>query len=460
MSYIGIGIISLFSFVATSFLCNIVLKRKMGEAMTWGVIVLLLIGTCFDGKNLWVSVKDMTLYAGKQEVVYAGMAFAFMAYMMEQTGIIDRLVNILNALLGRLPGGSGYVATIGCALFGMINGVATASTAAIGAVTIPWMIESGWSRERAAAIVSGNGGLGNIFPPSSVMLLFLGFEAVSKELSASQLYVGLMGLGAIVLAVRLFIVFIFAKQEGVKAVSEDKIMPIGKALRENGSSLIIFLGVAIPLLLTMGPTGAWVKSVLAPTKGAAKAVSLIYYIPLLITFFTIIEGWKSLPHTPAGIWKLVQGSVSRFYDLGALLFFAFCSSRLLTKLHMSEEFTAIFNAMSGMSPIFIILTICGIITAMVGPFNATATTTAMGAVCFAAMRSIGLAPVTAAVAFINLVSNQSCVPPNSGSIYIAASIAGVDEPTRIFKDLVLYYAIPEVIIVILVCLKIIPIIGA
>ena len=46
--------------------------------------------------------------------------------------------------------------------------------------------------------------------------------------------------------------------------------------------LIIFLGVAIPLLLTMGPTGAWVKSVLAPTKGAAKAVSLIYYIPLLI----------------------------------------------------------------------------------------------------------------------------------------------------------------------------------
>ena len=41
-----------------------------------------------------------------------------------------------------------------------------------------------------------------------------------------------------------------------------------------------------------------------------------------------------------------------------------------------------------------------------------------------------------------------------------ASIAGVDEPTKIFKDLVLYYAIPEVIIVILVCLKIIPIIGA
>lgn len=459
MNYIGVGIISLVCFVATSFFCNVALKRKMGESMMWGVIVLLLIGTCFDGKNLFDSVKDMSLYAGKQEVVYAGMAFAFMAYMMEQTGIIDRLVNILNALLGRLPGGSGYVATIGCALFGMISGVATASTAAIGAVTIPWMIESGWSRERSAAIIAGNGGLGNVFPPSSVMLLFLGFEAVAKELDASQLYVGLMGLGAIVLAVRLFIVYIFARQEGIKAVPEEKIMPLGKAVRENGSSLLIFLGVIIPLLLTMGPTGEWVKAQLAPTKNAFKSVSLIYYIPILITFFTVVEGWKSLPHSPAGIWKMVMGSIGKFYDLGALLFFAFCSSRLLTKLHMSEEFTAIFNAMSGLSPIVIILTVCVIITAMVGPFNATATTTAMGAVCFAAFRSIGLAPVTAAAAFINLVSNQSCVPPNSGSIYIAASIANVENPTSIFKDLVLYYAIPEVLIVILVCLKIIPILG-
>lgn len=459
VGYVGIGILSLISFVVTSFVCNVLLKRKMGEAMMWGVIVLLLIGTCFDGKNLWASVKDMTVYAGKQEVVYAGMAFAFMAYVMQQTGIINRLVNILNALLGRLPGGSGYVATIGCALFGMISGVATASTASIGAVTIPWMIESGWSRERSAAIISGNGGLGNIFPPSSVMLLFLGFESVAKELNAGQLYVGLMGLGALVLAVRLLVVFIFAKQEGLKAIPEDKIMPLGKALRENGSSLVIFLGVIIPIMLTMGPTGEWVKGVLSPVKGAFKSVSLIYYIPILITFFTVLEGWKELPHSVAGIWNLVMGSISKFYDLGALLFFAFCSSRLLTRLHMSEEFTEIFKAMGGLSPIVIILTICVIITAMVGPFNATATTTAMGAVCFTALRSIGLAPVTAAVAFINLVSNQSCVPPNSGSIYIAASIAGVEEPTKIFKDLVLYYAIPEVLIVILVCLKLIPIIG-
>lgn len=52
----------------------------------------------------------------KQEVVYAGLAFVFMAYLMDQTNVIERLVNILNAFLGKLPGGSGYVATIGCAI--------------------------------------------------------------------------------------------------------------------------------------------------------------------------------------------------------------------------------------------------------------------------------------------------------------------------------------------------------
>ncbi len=38
VSYIGIGIISLFSFVATSFICNVLLKRKMGEAMMLSLI--------------------------------------------------------------------------------------------------------------------------------------------------------------------------------------------------------------------------------------------------------------------------------------------------------------------------------------------------------------------------------------------------------------------------------------
>jgi TRAP-type C4-dicarboxylate transport system permease large subunit len=456
---IGIGITSLIIYVISIVILNVKLKRKMGEAMMWASLLLLIIGSVFGNKNFIASLVDSFNYAAKQEVVYAGLAFVFMAYVMDQTGVITRLVTILNSLLGRLPGGSGYAATIGTALFGMVSGVASASTAAVGSVTIPWMKDTGWSSERAATIVAGNGGLGNVLPPSSVMFLLLGYDNVSKELSAGELYIGLLSVGAFVVAFRLFLVFYFAKKDGVKAVPQEQIMPFSKAFKENGMSLIVFLGVIIPLLLTMGPTGAWIQSALSPVKGAFKSISLIFDIPLLITFFAIVEGWKYLPHSLSGWAKLTSSSIGKFNDLGALLVFAFVSSRLLAKLGLGKEFQAIFNSLNSYSPLIVMALICLVITAMVGPFNATGTTTALGAVSYAALRSVGLPPVVAAVCFINLVSNQSCVPPNSAPIYIACGIAEVNNPMKIFKTLLLYYAIPEVIIVFLVMLKIIPVYG-
>lgn len=229
---IGIGITSLIIYVISIVILNVKLKRKMGEAMMWASLLLLIIGSVFGNKNFIASLVDSFNYAAKQEVVYAGLAFVFMAYVMDQTGVITRLVTILNSLLGRLPGGSGYAATIGTALFGMVSGVASASTAAVGSVTIPWMKDTGWSSERAATIVAGNGGLGNVLPPSSVMFLLLGYDNVSKELSAGELYIGLLSVGAFVVAFRLFLVFYFAKKTESRLSPRNKLCLFPKHLKK------------------------------------------------------------------------------------------------------------------------------------------------------------------------------------------------------------------------------------
>ena len=460
MQYVGIGIASLLVYIVSIIIINVLLKRKMGEAMGWASLILLIMAAAFAGKDPIAFGADALAYAGRQEVVYAGLAFSFMAFFMDKTGIIERLVTILNSLLGRLPGGAAYVSTIGCALFGMISGVASANTASIGSVMIPWMKQTGWSPERSAEMVAGNGGLGNIFPPSTVMLLILALPAVEKELTAGELYVGLMSVGAFVMAFRLFVVWYFTKLDGIKPIPKDQIVPLGKALKENGSALLIFLGVIIPLMLTMGPTGEWVKANLAGTKGAFKSISIIFWIPVLITLIAALEGWKQLPRTLKGWHELFRDGARKFGDLGALLFFAFVSTRILNKVGLTEEFQNVFTVIGQYSPLYVIFGIAIIITLMVGPFNSTGTTTAVGAACYAAFRAIGIPPVVAAVAFINLVSNQSCVPPNSAPIYIAAGIAGVEDPIKMFKNLVVFYALPEVIISVLVLLRIIPVYGA
>lgn len=460
MSLIGIGVISLLIYIASILVINMVLKRKMAEAMMWSFLLILAIGGIFGGKNVVALAQTGIKSAAKQEVVYASMAFVFMAFMMDKTGVIGRLVEILNSILGRLPGGSGYVSTIASALFGMVSGSGSGNASAVGSITIPWMKQSGWSTERATTIVAGNAGLGMIFPPSSSMLLLLGMEAIAAEVTSNALYMGLMGGGMLVLAYRLAVVFFYAKKDGLKATKGTG-ETIGETFRKNVFSLIIFCGIIIPLLFQMGPTGNAIKATLnAHTENSFKSISLVMWIPILMTVFTIIEGWKYLPHDFKGWKDMIKASAPKYSEVGCLLFFAFAAASVLTKLGLQEEFTAIFETIGSYSPLLVILLIAVITSLMVGPFTGTASTTALGALSYAALRSIGLAPVACCVAFLFLVSNEGCIPPNSAPIYIASGISGLNEPSKIFKNLLFHYALPVVLISILIMLGIIPVLGA
>lgn len=460
MSLIGIGVISLLIYIASILIINMGFKRKMAEAMMWSFFLILAIGGIFGGKDVVSLAKTGITSAAKQEVVYASMAFVFMAFIMDKTGVIGRLVEILNSFLGRLPGGSGYVSTIASALFGMVSGSGSGNASAVGSITIPWMKQSGWSTERATTIVAGNAGLGMIFPPSSSMLLLLGMEAIAAELTSNELYVGLMCAGMVVLAYRLLVVFMYAKKDGLKA-SAGTGEVIGTALKKNVSSLMIFFGIIIPLLCQMGPTGNAIKAALnAHTEKSFSAISLVMWIPILMTLFTIIEGWRYLPHDFQGWKELMRSSAPKYSEVGCLLFFAFAAASVLSKLGLQEEFTAIFETLGGYSPVLVVIMIAIIATLMVGPFTGTATTTALGALSYAALRSIGLAPVACCVAFLFLTSNEGCIPPNSAPIYIASGISGLNEPSRIFKNLLLHYALPVVLLAILIMLGIFPIVGA
>jgi TRAP-type C4-dicarboxylate transport system permease large subunit len=461
LGMIGIGIISLVVYIAIILVLNICFKRRASESMVFAYFVVICIAGIFSEHTVQDIFYTSFMFGMHSEPVYAAMAFVFMSYLMEKTGVILRLVKILNSLIGRLPGGSGYVSTIGSVLFGMVSGSGSGNAAAIGSITIPWMIQTGWSVERATTICAGNSGMGMIFPPSTSMLLLLGMESIASELVFGDLYVGLLGVGVIVLAYRLVLIWYFAKKDGLKAVPKDQIMPLGQALKENGSSLLIILGIAIPLLVTMGPTGAWIKANLnANLKNAFKSISIVFWIPITMTFFTMLEGHKYLPKTFGGWNDLIKKSIGKYAEVGMLLFTAFAASGILNKLGMTTELKNIFAHIGSYSPILVMVVVTVLVSMMVGPFSGTATTTAIGAAVYAALRSVGLPPVVCCVAFLNLISNEGCIPPNAAPIYIACGISGLKKPAVIFKPIFLYFCVPVMIIALLVMLRVIPVIGA
>ena len=457
-SYLGIGTLALVIYIAVVISVNTFFKRPISEAMLAAMIVLLVIAGLAGYNPLKLAVKGV-MVALRQEALFAAMAFVFMAHMMEETRIVSRLVQILNSLLGRLAGGAGYVSTLASALFGMVSGSGTGNASTVGSITIPWMEETGWTKESATTVVAGNAGLGMVFPPSSSMFLLLGMPAIAAELNSSQLYVTLMGVALIVLAYRLLLVFIQVRRQGIHSVVSDHRQTVGQALRENWISLSLFLGILLPILLTMGPLSDWLAA--QPGFGAdgIDSISLLIWIPILTTIIVVLTGWKQLPHSAKGWYSFAERALGKYREIGMMCICAFAASYIFIAMGLETEVAAVFEAMGSMSPLLVVLCIALLISMMVGPFSGTATTTALGSVGYLALRSIGVSPAVSCAVFLLLVSNEGCIPPNSGPIFIASGISGLDRPSKIFKPLIFQYAIPTVLIAVLVAVGIIPTLG-
>ena len=70
--------------------------------------------------------------------------FIFSGFVMAESGISERILNFINAFVGRIKGGLGAVTVISCTLFGAISGSSTAAIAAIGKIMIPRMVKEGY----------------------------------------------------------------------------------------------------------------------------------------------------------------------------------------------------------------------------------------------------------------------------------------------------------------------------
>src|SRR5262249_48020577 len=117
-----------------------------------------------DFQTRWVSPERLVAYLGLdvhsmigailQVAVLVVVPLSILCQVLARTGGADFFADVSMAAMGRFRGGSAKIAVVGSALFGMISGSAVSNVLAVGIVTIPTMIRSGFSRYRAAAIES------------------------------------------------------------------------------------------------------------------------------------------------------------------------------------------------------------------------------------------------------------------------------------------------------------------
>lgn len=98
--------------------------------------------------------------------------FILAGHLMGKGGLARRLIDFAGMLVGRLPGGLGYVNTLTCMLFGSISGSAGAAVSSVGGFMIPEMNRKGYGREFNVAVTTTAATTGLLIPPSNIMIVY------------------------------------------------------------------------------------------------------------------------------------------------------------------------------------------------------------------------------------------------------------------------------------------------
>src|SRR5512147_2942073 len=107
--------------------------------------------------------------------VYSLLAIPFFiltGQLLGEGGLANRIVDLANIFVGRLPGGLSVVNSLACMFFGNLSGSAVADTSAIGSVMIPIMKKKGYSAEYAVGVTISSAIQGVVVPPSHNLVLY------------------------------------------------------------------------------------------------------------------------------------------------------------------------------------------------------------------------------------------------------------------------------------------------
>jgi tripartite ATP-independent transporter DctM subunit len=122
-------------------------------------------------QRLWVGLNNFPLLA----VPF----FLFVGQMMNEARISHRLIDFSQSLVGHLRGGLSHVNVVVSMIFAGISGVSSADTMGIGSVMIPAMKREGYPSAFSVAVTAASSTLGNIIPPSLMMIIYSATAGVS-----------------------------------------------------------------------------------------------------------------------------------------------------------------------------------------------------------------------------------------------------------------------------------------
>ena len=195
-------------------------------------------------------------------VLLAVPFFIFMGTMLEKSRLAEDLLQTIGVLFGPLRGGVALAVVFVGALLAAATGVVGASVVAMGLISLPIMLRYGYSKELATGVISASGTLGQIIPPSVVLVVL----ADQLGISVGDLFVGSLVPGLMLAGMyALYVVGVAV----VRPAAAPALPPEERG--DRGLVLLrrVFVVMVPPLVLIVVVLGSIFTGVATPTEAGA-----------------------------------------------------------------------------------------------------------------------------------------------------------------------------------------------
>lgn len=155
-----------------------------GVALVFGVLSgLIETGFNLEGFASGISLFELMpfrIYAIMQNTILMAIPmFIFMGVILQKTGLANKLLSSMAILFGRVRGGIAISTILVGALLAASTGVVGASVVAMGVISLPVMMKYNYDKKLASGVICASGTLGQIIPPSIVLIILADVFSVS-----------------------------------------------------------------------------------------------------------------------------------------------------------------------------------------------------------------------------------------------------------------------------------------
>lgn len=254
-----------------------------------GILFVVLFSSASELEQIPYRIYSNMGDGGDGIVLMAVPLFIFMGIILQRTKLAEQLLESMGQLFGSVRGGLAISTILVGALLAASTGVVGASVVAMGLISLPVMLRHGYSKELATGTITAAGTLGQLIPPS-IVLIILGDVL---NVPVGDLFRAALKPGLILIACYVFYILAvsFIKPELAPAVPNFN--------KKDRSRIIVEALIAVipPLMLILVVLGSIFYGVATPTDSSALGCIGAVVLAIVYRKFSFSMLWESAQET-------------------------------------------------------------------------------------------------------------------------------------------------------------------